>query len=204
MTGFWRRRPGAADAATALPVSEALRAFVARAAKDGAPVCAVCFGSMSCHGFAAPAARGARAAGMRVVVVGGGEGGGGGDGDDDGVAAVAATDYRWLFGKCAAVVHHGGSGTVASAAEEGCPQVVVPVLAFTDQTHWGRWVEGAGVGVRVGAGGAVPRSEDVEAAVREAVAPARAAAARALRERLAGERGVEVAAEALVEYVCCL
>ncbi|KAJ1419945.1 putative sterol 3-beta-glucosyltransferase UGT80A2 isoform [Sesbania bispinosa] len=42
--------------------------------------------------------------------------------------------YRWLFPKCAAVIHHGGSGTTAAALQSGTPQVVCPFML--DQFYW--------------------------------------------------------------------
>ncbi|XP_027331038.1 sterol 3-beta-glucosyltransferase isoform X2 [Abrus precatorius] len=42
--------------------------------------------------------------------------------------------YDWLFPKCAAVIHHGGSGTTAAALQSGTPQVVCPFML--DQFYW--------------------------------------------------------------------
>ncbi|XP_061337197.1 sterol 3-beta-glucosyltransferase UGT80B1 isoform X2 [Gastrolobium bilobum] len=42
--------------------------------------------------------------------------------------------YGWLFPKCAAVIHHGGSGTTAAALQAGTPQVVCPFIL--DQFYW--------------------------------------------------------------------
>ncbi|XP_019418459.1 PREDICTED: sterol 3-beta-glucosyltransferase UGT80B1 [Lupinus angustifolius] len=42
--------------------------------------------------------------------------------------------YGWLFPKCAAVIHHGGSGTTAAALQAGTPQVVCPFML--DQFYW--------------------------------------------------------------------
>ncbi len=50
--------------------------------------------------------------------------------------------YDWLFPRVAAVVHHGGAGTVAAALRAGVPSVVVPVLP--DQTFWAHRVEALG------------------------------------------------------------
>lgn len=43
-------------------------------------------------------------------------------------------DHRVLFKRCQGVLHHGGSGTVATAAAVGLPQVVYP--RFFDQPMW--------------------------------------------------------------------
>lgn len=52
--------------------------------------------------------------------------------------------YRWLFPQMATVVHHGGSGTTASALRAGVPSVVVPFLF--DQFYWGERIHSLGVG----------------------------------------------------------
>ncbi len=55
--------------------------------------------------------------------------------------------HQHLFPRCAAVVHHGGAGTLTTAARNGVPQVVVPHLA--DQFYWAHRVEELGIGARV-------------------------------------------------------
>lgn len=48
---------------------------------------------------------------------------------------IGRTPHHQIFPHCAAVVHHGGSGTTHSAARSGCPSIVVP---FTDEQYfWG-------------------------------------------------------------------
>lgn len=42
--------------------------------------------------------------------------------------------YKWLFPKCAAAVHHGGSGSTAAALHAGIPQVLCPFIL--DQFYW--------------------------------------------------------------------
>ncbi|KAG9130554.1 hypothetical protein Leryth_011815 [Lithospermum erythrorhizon] len=42
--------------------------------------------------------------------------------------------YMWLFPKCAAVIHHGGSGTTAAALHTGIPQILCPFIL--DQFYW--------------------------------------------------------------------
>lgn len=56
---------------------------------------------------------------------------------------IARTPHHQVFPHCAAVVHHGGSGTTHSAARSGCPSVVVP---FTDeQFFWGMALHRLGI-----------------------------------------------------------
>lgn len=49
-----------------------------------------------------------------------------------------------LFPHMAAVIHHGGAGTTATAAISGVPQIVVPHAL--DQFHWGYRVRRSGLG----------------------------------------------------------
>ena len=56
--------------------------------------------------------------------------------------------HNWLFPKCYSILHHGGSGTVASAVIAGKPQLVLPFIF--DQMYWGDRVEWMGVGVNLG------------------------------------------------------
>ncbi len=46
---------------------------------------------------------------------------------------IGRTPHHQIFPHCAAVVHHGGSGTTHSAARSGCPSIVVP---FTDEQYF--------------------------------------------------------------------
>ena len=51
--------------------------------------------------------------------------------------------YDWLFPQVAAVVHHGGAGTLAAALRAGVPSIVVPFV--TDQPFWAQQVYKLGV-----------------------------------------------------------
>lgn len=46
---------------------------------------------------------------------------------------IDRTPHHLIFPHCAAVVHHGGSGTTHSAARSGCPSIVIP---FTDEQYF--------------------------------------------------------------------
>lgn len=70
------------------------------------------------------------------------------------VRAVGRVPLGALLSGCAAIVHHGGAGTFATAWEQGVPQVVVPSLQVPEERHWGPtdfglWLadRGAGAGV---------------------------------------------------------
>lgn len=61
------------------------------------------------------------------------------------VMAVRSVPHHWLFERVAAVIHHGGAGTTASALRAGVPSLGVP--SFFDQPFWSRRVVDLGVGV---------------------------------------------------------
>jgi UDP:flavonoid glycosyltransferase YjiC (YdhE family) len=53
----------------------------------------------------------------------------------DTVFGAGSLPHASLFPRMAAVVHHGGAGTTATAARSGVPQIVLPHLL--DQNYWG-------------------------------------------------------------------
>ncbi len=55
--------------------------------------------------------------------------------------------HQWLFQKCAAILHHGGSGTVATSLLAKRPQLICPVMF--DQEHWAEIVVWKNLGVRL-------------------------------------------------------
>lgn len=60
--------------------------------------------------------------------------------------AVRAVPHPLLFPRVAAIVHHGGAGTTATAARAGVPQIIVPHVG--DQFFHGRRVHDLGLGPR--------------------------------------------------------
>ena len=87
--------------------------------------------------------RALRQAGVRGILATGWMGPTAHDLPDD-VLALDEIPHDWLFPRVAAVVHHGGAGTTASAMRAGCPAVVVPF--FADQPFWAKRVASLGVG----------------------------------------------------------
>jgi len=88
------------------------------------------------------AAKALRQAGVRGILATGS-----GDAPErlsDTVLAIPGAPHDWLFPQMAAVVHHGGAGTVAAGLAAGKPTLVSP--ATTDQPFWGRVVHQLGVG----------------------------------------------------------
>jgi len=61
-----------------------------------------------------------------------------------GVIRIEASPHDWLFPRMAAVVHHGGAGTVAAGLRAGVPSIITPAMA--DQPFWGQRVAALGVG----------------------------------------------------------
>jgi sterol 3beta-glucosyltransferase len=49
---------------------------------------------------------------------------------------VESIPHDWLFGRVAAVVHHGGAGSTSAAVAAGVPSVAMPFLG--DQFYWAR------------------------------------------------------------------
>ncbi|MEV4228289.1 glycosyltransferase [Streptomyces bobili] len=60
------------------------------------------------------------------------------------ILVVGDTPHDWLFPRMAAVVHHGGAGTTASALRAGRPSLVCPF--FGDQPYWAERVRQLGAG----------------------------------------------------------
>ena len=56
---------------------------------------------------------------------------------------IGKISHNFLFPKMAAIIHHGGSGTTATAARAGVPQIIVPHM--TDQFYFAEQVPKIGV-----------------------------------------------------------
>ena len=126
-----------------------------------------------------------------------------GDVDDSALpATVFATDavpHGWLFPRVAAVVTHGGAGTVAAALRAGVPPVVVPF--FGDQRFWGAQVQRLSVGpppIPRAALAAPKLARAIEQACSDAPMRRRAAA---LGAQLRAEDGASVAAALIARIV---
>ncbi|MEV7354860.1 glycosyltransferase [Kitasatospora sp. NPDC091276] len=151
------------------PLPAGLEAFLA----DGAPPVYVGFGSMptlASQDAAQVAVEAVRAQGRRAVVARGWAGPGHALApidDRDDCFVVGEVNQQALFGRVAAVVHHGGAGTTTTATRAGAPQVVVPQTA--DQPYWAGRVARLGIGVALD--GPTPTTESLSAALRTALAP---------------------------------
>jgi sterol 3beta-glucosyltransferase len=110
------------------------------------------------------------------------------------VLGIGDVPHAWLFPQVAAIVTHGGAGTVAAALAAGAAPIVVP--AFGDQYLWGRRIAELGAGPPP-----LPRSalsvEALASAINLALEPERRERATSIGAQLIAERGALRAAEAL-------
>jgi len=174
------------------PLPPELEAFL----NAGAPPVYVGFGSMplpTLNAAAGAAIKAVRAHGRRVVLAHGWADLDLSDDRDDGFA-VGEVNQQALFGRVAAVVHHGGAGTTMSATRAGAPQVVVPQIA--DQPYFAGRVAALGVGVAHD--GPTLTVESLSAALRTALAPETRARATAVAGMVRAD-GAAVAAKLLLD-----
>jgi sterol 3beta-glucosyltransferase len=117
---------------------------------EGPPPVYIGFGSMTgtrAHRNNALVIEAIRLTGVRAVVATG-WGGIGTAADASGspspdILTIEQAPHDWLFPRTAAVVHHGGPGTVGAALAAGRPQVLCPHMG--DQTHWSARMRALGV-----------------------------------------------------------
>lgn len=104
----------------------------------------------------------------------------------------ASVDHAAVLPSVRAAIHHGGIGTVHAAARAGIPSVVVPF--FADQPFWGAQVHRQGLGPAP-----IPQRSLTARALVEALraAPAFTESARAAREGMAREDGLEATLDVL-------
>ena len=176
------------------PLPADLEAFL----EAGEPPVYVGFGSMALR-TSPDMARGAvaavRAHGRRVVL---------GRGwaelapidDRDDCFGVGEVNHQALFGRVAAVVHHGGAGTTTAATQSGAPQVVVPQIV--DQPYWAARVAELGIGVAHD--GPTPTYDSLSAALATVLAPDVRTRARTVAGMLRTD-GTTVAAKMLHDMV---
>ncbi|KAM7478888.1 hypothetical protein LguiA_027101 [Lonicera macranthoides] len=116
--------------------------------------------------------------------------------------------YSWLFPRCAAAIHHGGSGSTAAALHAGIPQVVCPFMM--DQFYWAERLFWLGVGPEplkrhhlvpdeVDEKGIKEAASILARAIDYALSPEIKARASEIAEKLSLEDGVSEAVKALKE-----
>ncbi len=116
----------------------------------------------------------------------------------DNIYKIDFVPHDWLFPQVAAVVHHGGAGTMAASLRAGVPSVMIPF--FGDQPFWGR---------RFFAMGIIPQpilrkhltaeglAKNIRLAVHDADLRARV---RALSKRIGDEDGLEEAVNIVQQH----
>lgn len=176
-----------------------LEAFLQSSSSAGGPVC-IAFGSMTLARtlpYQQRALDAARKLGAPVLIV---------DPDADsegalveGVFCVRAAPYAALFPRCRLVVHHGGAGTLQDCLWAKTPQMVVPVLGFSDQPFWASVVAEREIGITLGSGGEAPASGEWETAMSRALSELgrMQATAAAVAESAQAEGGAATACEIL-------
>jgi len=115
------------------------------------------------------------------------------------ITAIAWADYRLLFPRCAAIVHHGGAGTTQSALRAGRPSLIVAHVS--DQFFWGQELE------RLGVAGPTQRRKGLSVAKLSSAIKSTllnlslAPNAKILGENMLKENGVENAVRAIENYL---
>lgn len=169
------------------PLPAELTAFL----DDGPPPVYVGFGSITpAPDIAGWSVAAARARGYRVLVSRGWA-----DLAVDDCFAVGDVNHQRLFGRLAAVVHHGGAGTTQTAARAGVPQVVVPIR-LADNPYWAGQVAAHRVGAALD--GPAATFASLTAAFETALAPETRARAAALGDAIRTD-GAKTAARLLLD-----
>ncbi|MBN6039543.1 glycosyltransferase [Amycolatopsis sp. 195334CR] len=106
--------------------------------------------------------------------------------------AIGEVNQQALFGRVAAVVHHGGAGTTTAAARAGAPQVVVPQTY--DQRYWAQRVAELGIGAAHAPG--APDADSLTRALAAALRPEVPPRAKSVANEMRGD-GAAVAAKLL-------
>jgi vancomycin aglycone glucosyltransferase len=106
---------------------------------------------------------------------------------------IGEINQQALFGRVAAVVHHGGAGTTTAATRAGAPQVVVPQIG--DQPYWAGRIWDLGIGAAHD--GPTPTVDSLSAALESALTPGIRARAAAVASAISID-GATVAAKLLL------
>jgi UDP:flavonoid glycosyltransferase YjiC (YdhE family) len=115
------------------------------------------------------------------------------------ILVVDDVPHDWLFPRVAAVVCHGGAGTVAAVLRSGTPAVIVPYIY--DQPFWGWALARLGIAPRM-----IPRRrlsvERLTASLRQAITDdVMRQRAREASECVQAEDGVRRAVEAIDRWL---
>jgi sterol 3beta-glucosyltransferase len=117
-----------------------------------------------------------------------------------GVLFAREVPHDWLLPRAAGIVHHGGSGTTATALRMGVPQLIVPF--GWDTAFWARRMVALGVGLAplsFSTLTAISLASRIEQLIADRELRVRA---RVLGESLRQERGIERAVAAIERFAC--
>lgn len=103
-----------------------------------------------------------------------------------------AVSHDWLFPQCSVILHHGGSGTVASSLLSGRPQIITPVMF--DQTMWAEHLSWVGVAYQCPSPGKVS-AEKLSHALKYVMEESVIKRVKKLSEALHSENGVKFAVD---------
>jgi sterol 3beta-glucosyltransferase len=127
-------------------IAGGLSPALVRFLEDGPPPVYIGFGSVSVKdsdSFTGTILKSVKQARCRAVL-GTGWTGLGRTGLPPEIFPVGDTNHASLFPFCAGIAHHGGSGTIHTAARAGIPQFIMPQIA--DQFYWGHRMYRLGLG----------------------------------------------------------
>ena len=113
--------------------------------------------------------------------------------DEPDCLAIGEVNLQALFPRIAAVVHHGGAGTVTAAALAGAPQVVIPQIY--DQHYWAERIHHLGIGTAHAPG--TPTTDSLTSALKHTLQPDVAARAQSIATAVRSD-GARVAAQRLI------
>jgi len=112
---------------------------------------------------------------------------------------LASCPHSWLFPRCAAVVHHGGAGTLAAGLRAGCPTVICPFIF--DQEYFGGLVQDSKTGIVTSMARDL-NVEELHAAILKVITePDIGENATSAAEKLRSENGVESAINFIEEVM---
>lgn len=181
-----------------VPLDADFEAFLAA----GPPPVYITFGSMTArdpHARTALVLDAVEKAGVRAVLDKGWGGMAERMGHAERVHWVSGVNYHRLLPRLAAIVHHGGAGTIAMSARAGLPQVIVPHI--TDQFYFGRRIAALHAGPKPLPVKRLSGARLAKRIVRAVNDPAIRAGAGALAGQIGGADGPQAAARALTAYV---
>ena len=169
---------------------------------NGAPPIYVGFGSISDPGSAVQTTElvvdSLKRSGQRGILATGWKGMFKIDNAPEEIYILESVPHSWLFPQMAAVVHHGGAGTIAAGLRAGVPSIIIP--HSNDQFAWGRRVYELGVGSKPIARKNLT-SEKLSDAIKFVLAKEIKDKAKDLGIKIQSENGAETAAKIIINCV---